>query len=71
MLTLSVGILLVQSSLGVWRYPENVGEVIVHVFCIIEPIIIKDKYEADYQIIFCSNHATLLYTLPIYSYSHV
>ena len=28
----SVGILLVQSSWGVWRYPENVGEVIVHVF---------------------------------------
>ena len=30
--TLSVGTLLVQSSLGVWRYPENVDEVIVHVF---------------------------------------
>ena len=30
-LTLSVGTLLVQSSLGVWRYLENVDEVIVHV----------------------------------------
>ena len=32
MLTLCVGILLVQCSLGVWRYLENVGEVIVHAF---------------------------------------
>jgi len=41
MLTFSVGTLLVQSSLGVWRYPENVGEVIVHVFLFSKRLITK------------------------------
>ena len=41
--TLSVGTLLVQSSLGVWRYPENVGEVIVHVFLFSKRLITKKQ----------------------------
>ena len=47
----SVGTLLVQSSLGVCRYLENVDEVIVHVFLFMHSSVKDNKYIINMEIV--------------------